>query len=142
MREACLEGGLKRFRVANPNEYLGLSPQMEEDEMARVIGDDPVHLLPGGYVLLAEKLIAMVEDPRTVFQGEKREREDDRQEEYDMPTSNFNRRGKEWLFCSVSGAGAWRGGRGGRGRGGRPFGGRGYGGRGFGRGGGQYQYSF
>ena len=26
MREACLEGGLKRFRVANLNEYLDLSP--------------------------------------------------------------------------------------------------------------------
>ena len=133
-----MEGGVKRFKVANPGEYIGPSTQMEEDEVERIMGTNPVHLSPAGYVMLAEKLTTMVEDAKALFQGEKRERDEDLHEECDMPTNNFNRRGKEWLFCQVSGTGAWRG----RGRGGRVFGGRGNGGRGFGRGGGQYHSSF
>ncbi len=39
------------------------------------MGDDPVHLSEGDYVLLAEKLTAILEDESTAYQGGKRERE-------------------------------------------------------------------
>jgi hypothetical protein len=54
---------------------MGINSTMEEDEVARLIGEDPVHLLEGGYLVLAERLTNILEDRRTVFQGEKRGRE-------------------------------------------------------------------
>jgi hypothetical protein len=48
---------------------------MEEDEVARLMGEDPVHPSAEGFVTLAEKLTTMLEDRRTTFQGEKRTRE-------------------------------------------------------------------
>jgi lysophospholipase L1-like esterase len=58
--EGCQRAGAKNFKVFNPNNLLGMSGSMEEDEVARIMGDDPVHLSEGGYVLLAEKLLLLL----------------------------------------------------------------------------------
>jgi hypothetical protein len=43
--EECQRAGVK---VLNPNDLLGLSSSMQEDEVARIMGEDPVHLSEGG----------------------------------------------------------------------------------------------
>jgi len=98
--EGCQRAGAKNFKVFNPNNLLGMSGSMEEDEVARIMGDDPVHLSEGGYVLLAEKLTGILEDERTAYQGGKRERE------YPLPEGDvigsWERKKCEWLFFTVS----------------------------------------
>jgi hypothetical protein len=71
VQEGCQRAGVKNFKVLNPNDLLGISCSMEEDEVARVMGENPVHLSESGYVLLAERLTAILEDERTAFQGGK-----------------------------------------------------------------------
>jgi hypothetical protein len=127
IREGCMEAGLKSYKVLNPCELLGLSGDMEDDDLARLMGEDSTHMLDAGYVALAEKLCKIVEDEKISFQGEKRQRE----KEPEMPegdeVGSHRRRYVEWLFFTVSGEGRWnefrltrgggRGGRGGRGGG-------------------------
>jgi hypothetical protein len=48
MLEGCQRAGAKNFKVFNPNDLLELSGSMEEDEVACIMGDDPVHLSEGG----------------------------------------------------------------------------------------------
>jgi hypothetical protein len=68
---------VKNFRVVNPNDMIGLSSQMEEEEVERLVGSSPIHLSGEGYAALAEAVISMVESKRAVFEGGKREREEE-----------------------------------------------------------------
>jgi hypothetical protein len=98
--ERCQRAGAKNFKVLNPNDLLGLSGAMEEDEVARIMGDDPVHLYEGGYVLLAEKMTAILEDERSAYQGGKREREQPLTE--GDVIGSWERKKCDWLFFTVS----------------------------------------
>ncbi len=44
MLEGCRMAGAKNLKVFNLNDLLGMSGSMEEDEVARIMGDDTVHL--------------------------------------------------------------------------------------------------
>jgi hypothetical protein len=98
--EGCQRAGAKNFKVINPNDLLGMSGAMEEDEVARIMGEDPVCLSEGGYVLLAEKLTAILEDERTAYQGGKRESEQPLTE--GDVIGSWERKKCEWLFFKVS----------------------------------------
>jgi hypothetical protein len=107
--EMCRECGMKSYKVTSPSDLLGLRSYMEEGEVARLLGDDPIHYSAEGFAVMGRNLIDMVEGPRSVFQAEKRERTMSE----DMPdgtTMGSWRRGNtEWLFNEVSGLGGWRG---------------------------------
>ncbi len=109
MVDSCLAAGVKGFKVINPNELMGINNTMEEDEVARVIGEDPVHLLESGYVVLAERLTSILEDSRTVFQGEKRERESTVGDEEEPKV--WGRQKCDWISYAVSGGGRVAGGK-------------------------------
>jgi hypothetical protein len=65
------------YNVANPCELLGLKVSMEEDEVEKLLGKEPVPLTKEGYWNLAENPVKMVESRRRTFYiGEKREREE------------------------------------------------------------------
>jgi hypothetical protein len=49
---------------------------MEEDEVERILGSDPVHMTEDGFVTLAENLIRTLDNPAALFAGEKRSREE------------------------------------------------------------------
>jgi hypothetical protein len=100
MLEGCQRAGARNFKVVNPNDLLGLSGSMEEDEVARIMGDDPVHLSEGGYVFLAEKLTAILEDESTAYLGGKREREQPLPE--GDVIGSWERKKCSWLFFTVS----------------------------------------
>jgi hypothetical protein len=91
---------------------------------------------------MAEKLMGVVEDRMLLFQGEKRELEEDEERPEVGNIGAPSRKSHEWLFFTVSGAGRWRGGWGGRGgRGGQLERGRDRGQFfGFGRGGQRWSY--
>jgi uncharacterized membrane protein YgcG len=106
MLETCLSAGMKGFKVINPNELMCLSSSMEEDEVARLMGEDPVHPSAEGFVTLAEKLTTMLEDRRTTFQGEKRTREvREAQAEEGEEMITWGRQKNDWIFYTVSGKG-------------------------------------
>jgi hypothetical protein len=107
MVDTCREKGIRSYKVVSPVEQLGIRVAMEEDELIKVLGDDPVHMAAAGYVKLAGSLVSTAENPRTVFAGEKREREDDEEEE---GIENYHRKRHEWLFEVVSGSGGWQSG--------------------------------
>jgi len=111
----CREEGMRMYKVVSGGELVGFKAEMEEDEAMRLLGQDAVHLAPGGYACMAENLIRMVEQTKNVFAGEKREREDSQSEAQEI--GSWGRKRHEWLYCRVSGEGAWRPGRGGRGMG-------------------------
>ena len=123
LAESCREEGMRRYKMISPLDLLGISHQTEEDEVASLLGDSPVHMTRAGYALMAEKLTEMVEKKGAVFAGDKRRRDDSVTEEAVVEVGGWSRRTHEWLFSTVSGKGGWRGGRGprggmGRGRGG------------------------
>jgi hypothetical protein len=62
------------------------------------MGDDPAHLSEGGYVLLAEKVTAILEDESTAYQGGKREQP---LPEGDV-IGSWERKKCDWLFFTVS----------------------------------------
>ncbi len=106
MLETCLSAGMKGFKVINLNELMSLSSSMEEDEMARLMGEDPVHPSAEGFVTLAEKLTTILEDRRTTFQGEKRTREvREAQAEEGEEVITWGRQKSDWIFYTVSGKG-------------------------------------
>jgi len=111
MVDSCLAAGVKGFKVINPNELMGINSTMEEDEVARLIGEDPVHLLEGGYVVLAERLTNILEDGGTVFQGEKREREEDGGRRDEEEPKVWGRQKCDWITYAVSGSGRLAGGK-------------------------------
>jgi hypothetical protein len=121
MRGVCVEERTRNYKVANPNELLKLSAQLEEREVEKVVGRDGHHLSKTGYELLAEGVIHMVEN-KGVFGGEKRERTED---SLGAGFPVVGGRREEWIYKEISGRGDWkvqrteRGGRGGLGRRGR-----------------------
>ena len=81
LAESCREDGIRRYKMISPLDLLGISHQTEEDEVASLLGDSPVHMTRAGYALMAEKLTEMVEKKGAVFAGDKRRRDDSVTEE-------------------------------------------------------------
>jgi hypothetical protein len=52
--EQCREDCHVLYKVASPSELLGLKVSMEEDEVEKLLGKDPVHMTKEGYWNLAE----------------------------------------------------------------------------------------
>jgi hypothetical protein len=115
MRDFCQVEGMRAYKVMSTIDMLGIHLGMEEDEVSTLLGSDPVHLATAGYALMAEKLMAIVEDRMMLFQGEKRGREEDGEQQPEVSIGYPSRRSHEWLYVTVSGGGRWRGGWGGRG---------------------------
>jgi hypothetical protein len=113
--EVCRDMGLRSFKVTNPADLMGLRSYMEEGEVARLLGDDPVHYTAEGFAVMGRNLIDMVEGPRSVFQAEKRGRTSSDGGTDGMPVGvdmgSWRRGNTEWLHNEVSGLGGWRGGR-------------------------------
>jgi hypothetical protein len=104
----CGEKRIKNYKVVNPNDLLGLTHHMEEDEVRRIVGSDPVHLTGEGYATLADSIVTMVESKRGVYEGGKRGYEEaDEGVEYPI----LNCRNEEWVYNMVYGTGKWRGGK-------------------------------
>ena len=74
--ELCMDEGMQMYKVMSMCELLGLRAAMEEDEVERILGTDPVHMTEDGFVTLAENLIRTLDNPATLFAGEKRSREE------------------------------------------------------------------
>ena len=107
MGDLCREKGMRSFRVVSPVDQLGIRVAMSEDDLIKILGDDPVHMTATAYMKLAGSLISLAESPRTIFSGEKREREES---EEDDGVENYHRKRHEWLYEVVSGSGGWHGG--------------------------------
>jgi hypothetical protein len=105
MMELCREEGMQMYKVMSTCELLGLRAAMEEDEVERILGTDPVHMTEDGFVTLAENLIRTLDNPATLFAGEKRSREE--QVEGGV-VGSWRRKTHEWLYNTVSGTGARR----------------------------------
>jgi hypothetical protein len=105
MKALCMEQRVKNFKVVNPNDLIGLSSQMEEEEVERLVGVSPVHLSGEGYAALAEAIINMVDSKRTVFEGGKREREEE--DSGEQAFEILYSRNKEWIYNTVAGQGKW-----------------------------------
>ncbi len=106
MMELCREEGMQMYKVMSTCELLGLRAAMEEDEVERILGADPVHMTENGFVTLAENLIRTLDNPATLFAGEKRSREE--QVEGGGVVGSWRRKTHEWLYNTVSGTGARR----------------------------------
>ncbi len=61
------------YRVMSTCELLGLRAAMEEDEVERILGKDPVHMTEDGFVTLTENIVRMLDNPATFFCGGKEE---------------------------------------------------------------------
>jgi hypothetical protein len=109
MGEQCREDGLTLYKVASTVDLVGIKAAMEEDELEKLLGKDPVHMTGEGYMTLAANLIRMVESRRTLFVGEKRERADESMDVEGEEIGGWARQHHEWLFETVSGAGGWKG---------------------------------
>jgi hypothetical protein len=105
MMELCRDEGMQMYKVMSTCELLGLRAAMEEDEVERILGTDPVHMTEDGFVTLAENLIRILDNPATLFAGEKRSREE--QVEGGV-VGSWRRKTHEWLYNTVSGTGARR----------------------------------
>jgi hypothetical protein len=115
MGEVCRDMGLRSYKVTNAADLMGLRSYMEEGEVARLLGDDPVHYTAEGFAVMGRNLIDMVEGPRSVFQSEKRGRTASDGGAEGLPVGvdmgSWRRGNTEWLHNEVSGLGGWRGGR-------------------------------
>jgi hypothetical protein len=107
MGDLCREKGMRSYRVVSPVDQLGIRVAMSEDDLIKILGDDPVHMTAAAYMKLAGSLISLAESPRTIFSGEKREREES---EEDDGVENYHRKRHEWLYEVVSGSGGWHSG--------------------------------
>jgi hypothetical protein len=105
MVEMCRDEGMQLFKVMSTCELLGLKAAMEEDEVERILGTDPVHMTEDGFVTLAENLIRTLDNPATLFAGEKRSREESVE---GAVVGGWRRKTHEWLYSTVSGTGARR----------------------------------
>jgi len=109
MGDLCREKGMRSYRVVSPVDQLGIRVAMSEDDLIKILGDDPVHMTAAAYMKLAGSLISLAESPRTIFSGEKREREES-EEDGDVGVENYHRKRHEWLYEVVSGSGGWHSG--------------------------------
>ena len=105
MMELCRDEGMQLYKVMSPCELLGLRAAMEEDEVERILGTDPVHMTEDGFVTLAENLVRTLDNPATLFAGEKRCREESVE---GAVVGGWRRKTHEWLYSTVSGTGARR----------------------------------
>jgi hypothetical protein len=48
MMELCRDEGMQMYKVMSTCELLGLRAAMEEDEVERILGTDPVHMTEDG----------------------------------------------------------------------------------------------
>jgi hypothetical protein len=103
MMELCREEGLQMYRVMSTCELLGLRAAMEEDEVERILGSDPIHMTEDGYVTLAENIVRTLDNPTTLFVGEKRSRDESSER---VVVGGWKRKTHEWLYNTVSGTGA------------------------------------
>jgi hypothetical protein len=97
MGDLCREKGMRSYRVVSPVDQLGIRVAMSEDDLIKILGDDPVHMTAAAYMKLAGSLISLAESPRTIFSGEKREREES-EEDGDEGVENYHRKRHEWLY--------------------------------------------
>ena len=105
MMELCRDEGMQIYKVMSTCELLGLRAAMEEDEGERILGSDPVHMTEDGFVTLAENLVRTLDNPATLFAGEKRSREESVE---GVVVGGWRRKTHEWLYSTVSGTGARR----------------------------------
>ncbi len=105
MMELCKDEGMQLYKVMSTCELLGLRAAMEEDEVERILGSDPVHMTEDGFVTLAENIVRTLNNPATLFAGEKRGREESVE---GVVVGGWRRKTHEWLYSTVSGTGARR----------------------------------
>jgi hypothetical protein len=105
MMELCREEGMQMYKVMSTCELLGLRAAMEEDEVERILGLDPVHMTEDGFVTLAENMVRTLDNPATLFVGEKRSRDESVE---GVAVGGWRRKTHEWLYSTVSGTGARR----------------------------------
>jgi hypothetical protein len=86
---------------------VGIKVAMEEEELEKLVGKDPVHMAGEGYLALAVNMLKLVESRRTLFVGEKRERTESVEGEGEE-IGGWARKHHEWLFETMSGAGGWK----------------------------------
>jgi hypothetical protein len=86
---------------------LGVKAAMEEDELEKLLGKDPVHMTGDGFLALAVGTLKMIESRRTLFLGEKREKAESMDVE-GKEVGGWARQNHEWLFETVSGVGGWK----------------------------------
>jgi hypothetical protein len=72
--EQCREDGMTLYTVGSTLDMAGVKVAMEEDELEKLLGKDPVHMMGDGFLALAIGTLKMIENRRTLFVGEKRER--------------------------------------------------------------------
>ncbi len=104
-----LTEGMRSYRVVSLVDQLRIRVPMSEDDLIKILGDDPVHMTAAAYMKLAGCLINLAESPRTIFSGEKREREES-EEDGDDGVEIYHRKRHEWLYKVVSGSGGWHSG--------------------------------
>ncbi len=105
MMELCREQGMQMYRVMSTCELLGLRAAMEEDEVERILGTDPVHMTEDGFVTLTENIVRTLDNPATLSVGENRSRDESAE---GVVVSGWKRNTQEWLYNTVSGTGARR----------------------------------
>ncbi len=105
MMELCREEGMQMYKVMSTCELLGLRAAMEEDEVERILGSDPVHMTEDGFVTLAENMVRTLDNPATLFVGEKRSRDESVE---GVAVGGWRRKTYEWLYSTVSGTGGRR----------------------------------
>jgi hypothetical protein len=105
--EQCREEGMTLYKVASPLDLVGIRAAMEEVELEKLLGKDPVHMTGEGYAALAVNALRLIESRRTLFVGEKRERSESMETELEE-VGGWARHNHEWLFETVSGAGGWK----------------------------------
>jgi hypothetical protein len=105
--EQCREDGMTLYKVASTLDLVGIKVAMEEEELEKLVGKDPVHMAGEGYLALAVNTLKLVESRRTLFVGEKRERTKSVEGEGEE-IGGWARKHHEWLFETVSGAGGWK----------------------------------
>jgi hypothetical protein len=105
--EQCREDGMTLYKVASTPDLVGIKVAMEEEELEKLLGKDPVHMAGEGYLALAVNTLKMVESRRTLFVGEKRERTESVEGDWEE-IGGWARKHHEWLFETVSGAGGWK----------------------------------
>jgi hypothetical protein len=72
--EQCRKDGMTLYKVASTLDLVGIKVAMEEEELEKLVGKDPVHMAGEGYLALAVNTLKLMESRRTLFVGEKRER--------------------------------------------------------------------
>jgi hypothetical protein len=108
--EQCREDGMTLYKAASTLDLVGIKVAMEEEELEKLVGKDPVYMAGEGYLALGVNIHKLVESRRTLFVGEKRERTESVEGDGEE-IGGWARKHHEWLFKTVSGAGGWKAGK-------------------------------